>query len=165
MYFIILLELVLGVFYVKCFEFRNMVLQWVKVPGRPFWNRKLYRLSVPAHEHDGLVSLQCLCLCLLVLVSLFHQDHLDALLHCVLLGFLDSAGFVRCQFGKGRPKEGPGVSPAEKKNPGAVTLATLCCLLFFGITKIFHLPVGKVKSKDPVLFLRLVRLIDRFKKF
>ena len=131
MYFIILLELVLGVFYVKCFEFRNMVLQWVKVPGRPFWNRKLYRLSVPAHEHDGLVSLQCLCLCLLVLVSLFHQDHLDALLHRVLLGFLDSAGFVRCQFGKGRPKEGPGVSPAEKKPRSGHSCNSLLFALFW----------------------------------
>ena len=85
-------------------------------------------ISLPAHEYDRLVSLQCLCLCLLVLVSLFHQDHLDTLLHRVLLGLLNSAGFVRCQFGKGRPEKGPGVSPADKS--GAVSHTTLLCLFF-----------------------------------
>ena len=126
-----------------------------------FRNRKLYRLSVPAHEHDGLVSLQCLCLCLLVLVSLFHQDHLDALLHCVLLGFLDSAGFVRCQFGKGRPEKGSGVSPAEKNQERSLLQLSAVCS--FGYNKNHQLACGQVK--DPILFLTVVRLINRFKKF
>ena len=90
-----------------------------------------------------MVSLQCLCLCLLVLVSLFHQDHLDALLHRVLLGFLDSAGFVRCQFGKGRPEKRPGVSPTEKNQERSLLQLSAGCSFWYNN---FHLPVGKLKT-------------------
>ena len=48
----------------------------------------------PTHHGDSLLPLEVLGLLLLVGQSLLHQHHLDAHLHCVLLGLLDAAGLV-----------------------------------------------------------------------